>query len=109
MVYSKVAQVSELPEGGKKLVTLDGNDILLIRFEGSFYAVENKCPHMGGSLFEGNLDGQYVNCPTHGSVFDIKNGSVHQSGKLLLFKVSPRDLKRYPVKIEGDDLLIGTE
>ena len=64
---------------------------------------------MGGSLYEGNLDGTHIVCPKHGSIFDVTTGQVVQSGKLFLIKVKVHDVQSYPVKIEGADLLIGME
>ena len=53
-------------------------EILLTNIQDSYYAVENKCPHMGGSLYEGELKGNLIICPKHGSMFDITNGKVFQ-------------------------------
>ncbi|NTU89230.1 MAG: Rieske 2Fe-2S domain-containing protein [Actinobacteria bacterium] len=109
MEYVKVAQVSELGSGAKKKVSVGGNEVLLANIEGSFYAIDNTCPHMGGSLYEGKLEGTNVICPRHGSVFDVTNGKVVERGTLFLIKVKVHDLKSYPVKVEGADIMIGVE
>jgi 3-phenylpropionate/trans-cinnamate dioxygenase ferredoxin subunit len=109
MEYVKVAMTNELDAGQKKLVTVQGKAILLTNIQGSFYAIDNTCPHMGGSLYEGNLDGTHIVCPKHGSIFDVTTGQVVQSGKLFLIKVKVHDVQSYPVQIEGTDLLIGME
>ena len=109
MKYVYAAKISELPKGSKKKVTIDGQDILLVHIEHSYYAVDNVCPHMGGSLFDGNLDGSLITCPKHGSVFDVKDGKVRQAGKILMFKVNPRALKSFPVNIVGDNIMIQME
>lgn len=64
---------------------------------------------MGGSLFDGTLDGSRIICPRHGSIFDVTTGKAMQGAKILFFKANVRDIQCYPVKIEGDDLLIGFE
>ena len=52
-----VAAVSEIPPGGRKLVTADGRAIVVFNLGGEFFALSNRCPHRGGSLCEGNLTG----------------------------------------------------
>lgn len=103
------AKVAELEQEAKKKVTVEGMDILIVRYQGAYYAVDNTCPHMGGSLYDGNLEDRYVACPKHGSVFDVVSGEVHQPGKILMFKVNPKPLKKFPVKVDGDNLMIEME
>lgn len=109
MNYVKVAQTTELTAGAKKKISIEGKEILLANIQNSYYAVDNTCPHMGGSLYDGNLIGSHIVCPKHGSVFDVTNGKVVESGKLLFIKVKVHNLYSYPVKIEGTDLLIGID
>ena len=109
MKYVKATQTAELKAGGKMKVTLEGRDILITNIQNSYYAVDNTCPHMGGSLFDGKLDGNNIVCPKHGSVFDVTTGKVVHGGKMLFISVKVHDLQSYPVKIEGSDLLIGIE
>ena len=109
MEYVKVAQTTELGAENKKKITWKGKDILLTKIQDSYYAIDNTCPHMGGSLYEGDLEGSHIVCPRHGSVFDVTNGKVVQPGKLLFIKVKVHDIQSYPVKIEGTDILLGME
>lgn len=109
MKYVKVAQTTEVSLGSKKKIALAGKEILLTNIQNSYYAIDNICPHMGGSLFEGKLDGSHIACPKHGSVFDVTTGKVVKSGRLLLIKVKVHDRHSYPVKIEGTDILLGIE
>lgn len=109
MMYKKVALTGELQPGEKKKISLDGKEILLVNIEGMFYAVDNKCPHMGGSLVEGNLEGSNVVCPKHGSAFNVKTGEVMESGKMFFIDVKVKNLKAYPVKVEGEDISIEIE
>ncbi len=109
MKYIKIAQTTELSKRKKKKIAFENREILLVNIEGSFYAVDNKCTHMGGSLYDGNLEGNNIICPKHGSVFDVRTGEVAQSGKILFINVKVKDLHTYPVKIEGGDILIGIE
>lgn len=109
MRYIKVAEINEIAAGNKKKVSAEGKEILLTHIEGAYYAVDNTCTHMGGSLYDGKLEGRHIVCPKHGSVFDVTTGKAVEGGKLLFIKVKIRDLGNYPVKIEGNDLLIGIE
>lgn len=109
MKYVVAAQTTELSDGRKKIVSLEGKEILLANVGNAYYAVDNRCPHMGGSLFEGTLDDGLIICPKHGSVFDIKTGKAVVAGKILFFRIKVDNLHSYPVKIEGTDVLIGME
>jgi 3-phenylpropionate/trans-cinnamate dioxygenase ferredoxin component len=109
MRYVKAAKTAELNAGDKKRISLEGKEILLANVAGSYYAVDSICTHMGGQLDQGKLDGSHIICPRHGSVFDVTNGKVVQSGKLFFMNVKVRDLHSYPVRIEGDDISIGMD
>lgn len=109
MRYIKVAQAGELKAGEKKKATADGKTVLLTNIGGTYYAIDNKCPHMGGSLFDGNLEGDTITCPWHGSVFDVKTGKLIKNGKIAFMNLKVKDDRAYSVKIEGDDILIGIE
>lgn len=109
MKYVKVASTSNLPEGSKLKISLEDKTILLTNINNSYYAVDNKCPHMGGSLYDGELQGNHIVCPKHGSVFDVTNGEVVQNGKMFFINVKVHKLAQYPVKIENTDIMIGIE
>ncbi len=109
MNYVKAAKTDELLATGKKKVTLGDKVILLAKVGFDYYAVDNTCTHMGGSLYDGVLDGNQIKCPRHGSIYDVTNGKVAQRGTLLFIKVKVSDLTSYPVKVEGNDILIGIE
>lgn len=73
----KIANASEI-EKGKSIVVMgpEGLEIALFRSEdGAIYALDNACPHMGGPLGEGEMEGCVVTCPWHGWQFDIRDGS----------------------------------
>ena len=109
MQYVKVAQTSEVKDGEKKEITLDNKVLLLTNIQDTYYAIDNKCPHMGGSLYEGKLEGYTITCPKHGSVFDVRSGEVIKNGKIVFIKVKVENTQTYPVKIEGTDILVGIE
>jgi nitrite reductase/ring-hydroxylating ferredoxin subunit/uncharacterized membrane protein len=67
-----------LGEGEMKAVELDGVAILVARRGGKVYALSNTCVHRGGSLADGELTGDCVKCPLHGSIYRLEDGSVEQ-------------------------------
>jgi nitrite reductase/ring-hydroxylating ferredoxin subunit len=85
-------------EGGK-LVEADGQRIAVFNVGGSFYAIENTCPHRGGPLAEGMVTGEEVICPWHGSRFNVKTGSV-------MSPPARQGVKSFPVRVTGDDVEI---
>ena len=112
--FIKISQIGELTDGAMKEVLVRGREILLARVEGKYYATDNHCPHMGGKLSQGELEGTIVICPRHSSQFDLSNGQVIRwlKGSGLFSTVSkivkpPRPINTYQVKVEGDVILIG--
>ena len=72
----KLANVNDIPEGKGIIVPAPhGQEIALFKIKGQIYALDNACPHMGGPLGEGEIEGCTVTCPWHGWQFDIKNGT----------------------------------
>ena len=69
---------SELEEGTATKVEVDGVDIFLTRYGGRVCALSDRCTHAGGPLNEGTIQGGTVQCPWHGSVFSLEDGSVEQ-------------------------------
>lgn len=105
-MYEKVARISDVPSGSKKLIALGGQNVLLTNVQGSLYAINNRCPHLGGSLFDGRLEGDRIICPRHGATFDVKTGEMLQGAKIAFVKMNVRNAVTYPVKVEGEDILI---
>jgi len=109
----EVGKASELEHGAIKEVLIEGREILLARVGDSYYAADNRCPHMRGKLSRGKLEGTIVTCPVHGSQFDLKSGEVVRwlKGTGLLSKIgkalkSPQPLKTYNVTVTGDSILV---
>ena len=109
----QVGKITEIEDGAMKEVLIRGKTILLARIRDSYYAADNRCPHMGGKLSSGKLEGTVVTCPLHGSQFDLRNGQVIRwlKGSGFLSKVgkalkSPRQLTTYKVRVEDDEILI---
>jgi nitrite reductase/ring-hydroxylating ferredoxin subunit len=69
-----VASVDDVVEGAVFAVKAGGVSLLLTRVKGRAYAIENKCAHLGLSMERGKLDGSTLQCPWHGSKFDMCTG-----------------------------------
>jgi nitrite reductase/ring-hydroxylating ferredoxin subunit len=70
----KVAEVSDLKPGECKTVLAGDRELALANVAGKFYCLDNVCPHQGGPLGEGMLDGRTLTCPWHGWRFDVTSG-----------------------------------
>ena len=100
--FFKVAEVSEVLSGGKKLVEVDGYPVALFNVDGEFYAIEDVCTHDGGPLAEGELEGSEIECPRHGARFNVRTGEV-----LCMPAIEP--VGCYEVKVEGNDILVSID
>ena len=107
MEFVRVATKAELPANKMMIVVVGGKDVLLANVDGSYYAIANKCTHLGGSLAKGVLEGSIVTCPRHGSRFDVKTGKNVRGAKIGFVKMNVRDEESYAVKVEGTDIMVG--
>ncbi|MBW3631386.1 MAG: Rieske 2Fe-2S domain-containing protein, partial [Chloroflexi bacterium] len=74
--WTDVAAVDELIDGSPRRVEADGTPVLLLRQGEQIRAIGATCPHFGGPLDEGSIDGETVTCPWHGSVFNLSDGAL---------------------------------
>lgn len=107
MDYIRVADTAELPPGKMMMAVAGGKAVLLANVDGSYYAIANKCTHLGGELAKGSLEGNVVTCPRHGARFDVKTGKAVAGAKIGFLKMSVRDEESYPVRVEGTAILVG--
>ncbi len=106
MGFRKVAKVQDFDKTEKKLIELDNEKILLTKVDGAYYAIANKCPHMGGSLYKGSLKDGVITCPRHGAKYDAKTGKGLGKPKILFLEFKMEDDRSYPVKVEAGDIFI---
>ena len=112
--FVRAALISELREGGLKKVTVNTTPLLLAKVRGQIYATDVSCPHLQADLSEGVLQETLLTCPLHNSQFDIRDGHIVRwtdlKGIVLTHATKarpPRPLRCYPVRIEGDTVLVG--
>ena len=97
--FVKVAETEDVQVSQMMAVEVNDERVCLANVNGKYYAIGNVCTHMGGPLAEGKLEDYIVQCPWHGSRFDIRSGKV----------VRPPAMKPepiYEVKVENNDILI---
>jgi nitrite reductase/ring-hydroxylating ferredoxin subunit len=100
MGFVGVASTKDLTQGKMASAELGGKQILVANVDGKYYAIGNKCTHMGCSLSDGELKkGEVVRCPCHGSNFDVKNGKVVKGPAKT---AEPT----FEVKVEKDQILV---
>ena len=97
--FIKVAEFDEIDEGELLGIEVDGEPICLARVNGDICAFTDNCTHISGPLNEGELDGEVLTCPWHGAQFNVRTGKV-------LRGPARQDIQTYPVKIEGESILV---
>jgi nitrite reductase/ring-hydroxylating ferredoxin subunit len=99
MPWIKVAKIADIPEGEIHTLSAGGKKVALTHIGPEFFAIDDICTHAQCSLGEGSLIEQEVECPCHGSRFDVKSGAVR-------FLPATLPIATYPVKVEGEDILV---
>jgi 3-phenylpropionate/trans-cinnamate dioxygenase ferredoxin subunit len=100
----EVCPVAELPPGERRLIEWEDLEIGVFNCAGTLYAIEDRCSHDDGPLAEGGFDSEActVECPRHGSLFDLKTGKP-----LTLPAYVPVDT--FPVIIEEETIKLEVE
>ncbi len=106
MEFKEIAKTNDISPNTAKSFNVDGNEILIVNYNGSYYAVQAKCTHMGGDLSKGKLENNTITCPRHSSKFDITTGKNLEGPKIGPFRGKAKDLRTYEVKVEDDAIMI---
>ena len=70
-----VVVADELQEGVGTALTVNGTEVAVFRCRSQLYGLQNRCPHAGGSLADGVVEGDEVICPLHSYRFNIRTGA----------------------------------
>ena len=98
--FQRVGSVSDFAEGLVRCFPVDGVDIGVVNFGGEFHAFSGRCPHENYLMNYTRIrDGDRILCSSHFAWFDLHTGEV-------LSGPAEKDLAQYPVRIEGDDVLV---
>jgi nitrite reductase/ring-hydroxylating ferredoxin subunit len=95
MARVRVASLHDLPPGTLTRVSFKGEPVVLYRKQDEILAVGNECPHEGGSLCDGWVEGEIVVCPNHGWEFDLRSGAC--------MTVPGERVPRYVAAVEVED------
>ncbi len=95
--FVKVASEGEIGCGCGKQIEVAGKTIALWNVDGTYYAIDDSCTHVGAPLSGGELDGTKVICPWHGGVFDVTTGAVEEGPP-------SEDVACYAVRVVGSDI-----
>jgi nitrite reductase/ring-hydroxylating ferredoxin subunit len=99
MAWTKVATAGELPAGKSKQAKVRGRTLAVFNVGGTFYAVDDTCPHRGAPLWEGELVGNQVVCPWHAARFDLTTGAN-------LCPPARSGVASYKVQVVGDEVQV---
>ena len=99
LVWEKVLEPDELPEGRVRAVTCHLATVCMSRFEGEYAALDNKCPHQGGPLGEGLIENGWLRCPWHGWDFHPTTGKSPGS--------FDDGVETFPVEVREDGIYVG--
>ena len=115
MAKHVVAPVDDIPPGGRRLVEVNGRAVVIFNLGGEFFALNNRCPHKGGSLSQGvttglvessqpgeyrtSRPGEIIRCPWHSWEFDIRTGKSWCDPGMVR-------ARQYPVSVESGSRLV---
>lgn len=103
MSKCRLLGTEDLKPGSLKRIEIEGIPLCVARLDtGEVYAISDICSHEEVELSEGDLQGYEVECPAHGSRFDVRTGDV--SGL-----PAEEPVKTYAVAIEGEDIYVEME
>ena len=94
------APVSELPNGERLFVEIEGKPLVIFNIAGQFFSIADICSHDDGPVGEGDIEGYTITCPRHGGEFDVQTGKATQLPAVV-------DIPAYPVKVVDGMIQVG--
>ncbi|MFM7002767.1 MAG: non-heme iron oxygenase ferredoxin subunit [Limnohabitans sp.] len=101
MPFSLFVQSREVAEGKAIKVEKEGLTLAVFNIDGEYFVTDDTCTHGPGSLSEGPIDGEVVECDFHNGAFNIKTGAVVAAPCMI-------PLKTYKARLQGDEIEIET-
>jgi nitrite reductase/ring-hydroxylating ferredoxin subunit len=115
----RIGTVDDFPQGKIRIVRAESVMVVVNHTPDGFYAVENRCPHWGFPIGLGQVEGDIITCPFHGSKFDMRTGQnldwvpglvgikmPNWSRQLLMMGKQPTNIQTFEVSQEGDSLYV---
>lgn len=97
-MWHRIGSITDIPPGTGREFTVGDRVVAIFNVAGRLHALDGICPHAGGPLGEGTLQGTIVTCPWHGWQFDVSTGKHCLSAQIRQ--------PCFPVKVEGDDISV---
>jgi nitrite reductase (NADH) small subunit len=102
MARVRIGSRVDLPAAGEAREFEIGERVVCVaNVNGDYSALDNVCPHRGGPLGQGYIEGDKLVCPWHGWQFDAKTGAVAHAPS--------QKITTYPLQVEGDDVFVDIE
>ena len=98
--FVRIGKVEDVPPGQSRAVKVQGKTIALFNVDGSFFAINNVCPHKGGPLHKGKVKGYVVGCPWHDLQFDVRTGFGTDGGGYCVAS--------YDVQIQDGEIVVSS-
>ena len=98
--FLEIAAASELPNGERLFVEVEGKSLVIFNLAGQFFAIGDICSHDDGPVGEGDVEGFNIVCPRHGGEFDVRTGQAVQMPAVV-------DIPAYPVKVVDGMIQVG--
>lgn len=99
--FVPVARVADIPRGEARAYVVGDREIAIFNVDGNFHAIENACPHQGGPLAEGWIEGAIVTCPWHAWCFDVRTGAMTLGGYT--------SVDAFDVEVDGATVAVASE
>ena len=99
--FVTVAKISDIEPGQIILVEVEDEDVAIASVNGEYYAFSAECPHAGGPLDEGEVEGNVVVCPWHGAEFDMATGEA-------LTMPASDSIATYQVRVDGEEIQVSS-
>ncbi len=99
MEWLKIAEVGQVDEDASLALEVQGHKLALHHTQGEYFVSDNICTHQYALLSDGYIEDGCVECPLHQAQFDLRSGKALSAPATV-------DIKVYPVKVEGSDILV---
>ncbi len=111
-MFTKISVLSKIFEArDHAVVMVKGTPVLIVKYNGTFYAMDARCPHMGCGVLSELDDGRIAVCPLHRAKFDVLTGQMVSPPIVMperpceFAKDLRAPLRRYPIRVSSDGLL----
>jgi len=98
MPFVRAAKTEDVPTGKIYEFQVGGQAVAIANIDGNLFAISSVCPHQGGPLGEGELEGKIVTCPWHAWQCDVTTGKMVDN--------PGADVKTYPLEVRGPEIFI---